>query len=85
MSNTTLARPVTGAQIIVETLYALLALASIVLFGLRQISLLGPAFQVLGQSCAVDGLHRVRPVCIEGRMGSMAGSRQASLVEVGLG
>ena len=49
MSDKTSARPVTGAQIIVETLYALLALASIVLFGLRQISLLGPAFQSLAQ------------------------------------
>ena len=44
-----LTRPVTGAQIIVESLYALLALGSIVLFGLRQTSLLSPALQNLAQ------------------------------------
>ena len=35
-------RPITGAQVIVEAQYALLALGSIVLFGLRQLPLLGP-------------------------------------------
>ena len=44
-----LTRPITGAQIIVESLYALLALGSIVLFGLRQTSLLSPALQNLAQ------------------------------------
>lgn len=49
MSNQTPRPPVSGAQIIVESLYALLALASIVLFGLRQTSLLSPALQNLAQ------------------------------------
>ena len=49
VSNQTRSSAVSGAQIIVETLYALLALASIVLFGLRQTSLLSPALQNLAQ------------------------------------
>ena len=42
-------RPITGAQIIVEALYALLALGSIVLFGLRQLPLFGPEVDRLAQ------------------------------------
>ena len=36
-----------GAQIIVETLYAVLALGSIILFGLRYASVFGSEFQNL--------------------------------------
>ena len=38
---------VSGAQIIVESLYAVLALGSIVLFGLRYASVFGQEFQAL--------------------------------------
>ena len=40
-------RAVSGAQIIVETLYAILAIGSIILFGLRHLSELGSEFQKL--------------------------------------
>ena len=49
MSEPTPPRSVTGAQIIIEALYALLALGSIVLFGLRQLPLFGSEFDRLAQ------------------------------------
>ena len=49
MSDPTPSRPITGAQIIVEALYALLALGSIALFGLRQLPLFGPEVDRLAQ------------------------------------
>ena len=47
MSGPTPPPPVSGAQIIVETLYAVLALGSIILFGLRQMAGLGSEFRNL--------------------------------------
>ena len=49
MKDATAPRPTSGAQIIVEALYALLALGSIVLFGLRQLPLFGPEVDRLAQ------------------------------------
>ncbi|MCY4428257.1 MAG: ion transporter [Halieaceae bacterium] len=47
MNGTTSNYTVTGAQIIVETLFAVLALGSIILFGLRYASVFGSEFQKL--------------------------------------
>lgn len=47
MSGATSPHALSGAQIIVETLYGLLALGSIILFGLRHASALGSEFQNL--------------------------------------
>ena len=64
MGGTTHQRPVTGAGLILETLYALLALGSIVLLSLRQVGILGPEFSRLAELadhavCALFGAKAV--------------------------
>ena len=47
MSSSHPSHPISGAQLIVETLYAVLALGSVALLGLREISGIGSEFRNL--------------------------------------